>query len=129
MSREVQMKYSEAFKLKIVEEYERGAYSLEGLQKHYGIGGKCTISTWIQKMGRNELLGRKVLVMNADEKTENQKLKEEIRQLQKIISHQKIEVLALESLFEVAGEEFGEDFKKNCLKKLPAEVREKLKGL
>jgi transposase-like protein len=121
--------YSQAFKLKVVQEYERGTYSLEELQKRYGIGGKCTISTWIKKMGRNELLGRKVLVMNEDEKTENQKLKEEIRQLQKVISHQKIEVLALESLFEVAGEEFGEDFKKNCLKKLPAEVRKKLEGL
>lgn len=129
MSREVQMVYSQAFKLKVVEEYERGVYSLGELQKRYGIGGKCTISTWIQKMGRSELLGRKVVVMDAEEKTENQKLKEEVRQLQKIISHQKIEVLALESLFEVAGEEFGEDFKKNCLKKLPAEVRKKLEGL
>lgn len=129
MSRKVQMRYSQAFKFKVVEEYERSGYSLEDLQKHYGIGGKCTISKWIQKMGRNEVLGRKVVVMNADEKTEIQKLKEEVQQLQKIISHQKIEVLALESLFEVAGEEFGEDFKKNCLKKLPAEVREKLKGL
>lgn len=123
------MRYSEAFKLKVVGEYERGGYSLEELQIRYGIGGKCTVSKWVQKYGKNERLGRKVIIMNADEKTEVERLKEEVKQLQKVISHQKIEVLALESLFEVAGEEFGEEFKKNCLRKLPAEVREKLKGL
>lgn len=129
MSGTVKIKYSEAFKLKVVEEYERGAYSLDELQRRYGIGGNCTIAKWIRKMGRNEFLGRKVVVMGIEEQSEIQKLKEEVKQLQKIVSHQKIEVLALESLFEVAGEEFGESFKKNCLQKLPLEVRQKLKGL
>ena len=123
------VKYSEAFKVKVVEEYERGFYTLGELQKRYGIGGNSTITKWIRRMGKNEILGRSVIVMSDKEKSEIATLREEIRQLQKVVSHQKIEVLALESLFEVASEEFGEEFKKNCLQKLPAQVRKKLEDL
>lgn len=129
MSRTVTVRYSEGFKFKVVEEYESGRYSLTELQERYGIGGKCTLVKWIRKMGRNDLLGKKVKVMEINEQSEIEALKEQVRQLQKVVSAQKIEVLALESLFEVAGEEFGAEFKKNCLRKLPAEVRKKLNDL
>lgn len=129
MSKEIVIRYSDGFKYKIVEEYENGKYSLSELQKRYGIGGKTTISKWIRKMGKNKLLGKQVIVMDENEKSESKRLREEIKDLQKVIADQKIEVLALESLFEVASEEFGIEFKKNCLRRLPASVRKKLEAL
>jgi len=129
MGKTVGIKYSEGFKLKVVEEYEKGKYTINELRKRYGVGGKGTVAKWVMKLGKGHLLSRKVVIMSIEERSEVEALKEEVRQLREVISHQKIEVLALESLFEVAGEEFGIEFKKNCLRRLPPEVRQKLKDL
>ena len=91
---ELNQKYSAAFKQKVVNEYEKGQYSLNELQKRYGIGGHSTIVRWIVRMGRNELLGRKVMIMEASEVSEIEQLRERVKQLEKVVSSQKIEVLA-----------------------------------
>ena len=126
---ELNQKYSAGFKQKVVSEYEKGQYSLNELQKRYGIGGHSTIVRWIVKMGRNELLGRKVMIMEANEVSEIEQLRERVKQLERVVSSQEIEVLALESLFEVAVETYGDEFKKNYLPQLPDEVRKKLEAL
>lgn len=119
--------YSEAFKMKVVEEYETGQYSLGELQKRYSIGGNTTVAKWVRNKSRSDSLLRKVMIMGPKEQSELQKLKEQVRQLEKVVVNQKIEVIALESMLEVAVEEFGEDFKKNCLQKLSPEVRKNIK--
>ena len=50
---ETVIRYSEAFKLKVVTELENGKLiSIEQAKRKYGIRGSMTISGWLKKYGR-----------------------------------------------------------------------------
>jgi transposase-like protein len=40
------IRYSEAFKMQIVRELERGSINIEQIRRKYGIGGCSTIQRW-----------------------------------------------------------------------------------
>jgi len=44
--------YSEAFKKKIVREFEQGLLNKDQLQRKYGLGGKSTVLEWCRKYGK-----------------------------------------------------------------------------
>ena len=55
--------YSEAFKMKVVEEIGQGGFAtIAQAQKAYGICGMSTIQKWVRKYGRPELLPKRVRV-------------------------------------------------------------------
>ncbi|MCB0278166.1 MAG: hypothetical protein KDD94_01600 [Calditrichaeota bacterium] len=47
-----QKMYSEAFKRKVVREFETGLISKDGLKAKYQLGGKSIVLTWCRKYGR-----------------------------------------------------------------------------
>ena len=52
--------YSEAFKMKVVEEIGQGRFAtIAQAQKAYGICGMSTIQKWVKKYGRPELLPKR----------------------------------------------------------------------
>lgn len=128
MGDNVSIKYSEAFKQQVIREYEKGEYSVNELQRRYGIGGNTTVWKWIRGSSyyRGATEPRKVIIMGKDEKTELERYKEKIKKLEKVVNEQRMKVKVLERIWEVAREEYGAEFKKKCLQKLSSEVSKRM---
>lgn len=111
------MRYSEAFKLKVVRELEEGRFGGVGeVRRVYGIRGAATVSAWVRRFGKDHLLRKVVCVMKADEQTEVQKLRKEVRELKDALADAHLD-LKLEEAYvklacEAAGIEDVVDFKK-----------------
>ena len=111
------MRYSEAFKLKIVNEVETGKLSnISEARSRYGITGCDTVQNWIRKYGKNHLLSKVVKVQKADEYNELKKQKTRIRQLEKALADAHLESIIDKEYFkmacEVASIDDAEAFKK-----------------
>ena len=114
------IRYSEAFKMQIVRELERGSINIEQMRRKYGIGGCSTIQRWACKYG-NGSLGRVIRVEKPEEINERQELKRRVRALEKALADANID-LALERAYtELACERAGvevQEFKKKAIGKL-----------
>jgi transposase len=111
------IRYSEAFKLQIVNELESGALrSFHEARERYGITGGATIQGWLRKYGKNHLLGKVVRVESADERDRLSELKAENDRLKRAVADLHLKSVLYESWLEIACEEFGiadiEAFKK-----------------
>ncbi|EQA64507.1 DNA-binding helix-turn-helix protein [Leptospira alexanderi serovar Manhao 3 str. L 60] len=60
-------RYSEAFKMKVIEEIESGKYNQNQAMKYYGIPGSVTIRGWIKKYDKNHLMSKIVRVETENE--------------------------------------------------------------
>ena len=123
------MRYSTAFKLKIISEIESGHYSIAQARRIYDIKGWSTIQSWISKYGKNHLLPKMVRIQMKDEKDKIKELKNQIKVLERALSKAQVDNLCWQSLVEVIDEKYGIDSKKNFGSKLPPELQEVLKKL
>ena len=77
------MRYSEAFKLQVVDELSRGLYgSPFAATRAYGIGSVGTVRRWLVQYGKAELLKKVVRVEKRGEATELRRLKERVSRLE-----------------------------------------------
>ena len=113
------IRYSLAFKQKVVKEIEKGKYNIAQAQIVYDIRGNTTIQKWIKKFGKNELLGKVVRIEMKNELDKIKQLEEEKRELEKAISKLTLKNLALETKIEILEEESGIDSKK----KIPGSIQ------
>lgn len=115
------IRYSEAFKRKIVEALEKGELGNQAeARQRYGIGGKSTIHGWIRKYGKNHLVAKVVKVESMKERDQIKQFKRRIRELEKALAETKVEQVLDRAYFEVLCEEMGiED---------PTEYKKKLAG-
>jgi transposase-like protein len=113
--------YSEAFKLKVVDEYENCGQTSRALGEHYGIS-KVTVMNWVKKYGHYD---RQTKIVRVSMKSES----EQINELKAALADAHIKCRYLESLVEVCGEYVGHDLKKNygteVLRKQQQAVKEK----
>lgn len=109
----VVLRYSTAFKLKVVEEVERGEFTIAQARRVYDIRGGETIQKWLHKHGKSHLLSRVVRIQMKDERDQIKKLEGEKKQLESALAQSHVKVLYLEKLIELAKEEYGIDVKKN----------------
>ena len=129
---ETVVRYSEAFKLKVVTELENGKLtSIEHAKRKYGVKGHLTITRWLKKYGRGHLLPRIVRIEMPNERDQIQKLKEENHRLKLALADAKMDEVLSRALFEVTCENFGitdiESYKKKLDTKLSAELEESRK--
>ena len=85
--------YSEAFKLTVVREFEKGILNKDQIQIKYGIGGNSRVLEWCRKYGKlhypkKGFLGRPM----------KDPQKQRIRELEKQLEEAKLKVLAYEKL-------------------------------
>jgi transposase len=111
------MRYSEAFKLQVVRELERGRYKSPweaGLA--YGVKNHHTVARWVRQFGKDHLLGKLVRVMKADEEAEVKALRRRVRELERALADAhidlKLEAAYVELACEAAGVEDVAEFKK-----------------
>ena len=99
-------RYSEPFKLKILDEITTGKLNKNQLGKLYGIA-PTTINEWIRKYNRKDLMNTRVKVETKDEITRVKELQKEIELLKKLLLKKDLDTLVLDSYLEVAAEDIG----------------------
>lgn len=105
-------RYSISFKKQVVEELEKGS-SYSYLQKKYDIRGAETIQRWVRSLGRDHLLNKSVRIETMDEKRRLKELEEENRRLKMALADSIVANKMLETLIDVANDEYKTDLKKN----------------
>jgi transposase-like protein len=111
------MRYSEAFKLQVVRELEQGRFESAGAAgRAYGVKGCHTVACWVQRFGKDHLLGKVVRVMKADERAEVEALRKRVRELERALADAhldlKLEAAYVQLACEAAGVRDVGEFKK-----------------
>ena len=104
------IRYSEAFKRQVVDELERGRHgSLEAARRAYGIRGTVTVSKWVRKYGREDLLPKRVRIETLKEHDELKEARKRIRELEAAVADAHIDHCLEKAYFHVACDRLGED--------------------
>ncbi len=109
------IRYSEAFKLKVVEEIERGHLTITKAMRLYDIKGSATIYNWIRKYGKSHLLKKIVRIQMKNEKDKMAELERENRSLKSAVASLTLQNICLQSYVEVVEEGEQIDAKKKEL--------------
>ncbi len=116
--------FSESFKRMVVREFEEGYLNKKELGRKYGILGHATILKWCRKYGKlyysqQSLIGRPMKDLQ----------KRRIKALEKELENERLKVIALQKLIEIAEREDGVSISKKDvarqLKILRQSTREK----
>jgi transposase-like protein len=88
------IRYSEAFKMQLVRELEKGEINYTQCRRKYGIRGVSTLQKWVGKYG-NGSLGKVIRVEEREAIDEREQLRRRVRALEKALADANID-LALE---------------------------------
>lgn len=114
--RVTRVRYSEAFKQQVVQELEQGKHrSLHAACQAYGIGGTTTVSNWVRRYGREDILPKNVRVETLKEKDKLKEARKRIRELEAAVADAHVDHCLEKAYFHVACERLGadpEEFKK-----------------
>ena len=103
-------RYSESFKIKVVKEIEHGLLTKEHARKSYGIKGKSAVLYWCRKYGRENYPIMKSKRTKKPPTIDAKDMK--IIELETRLKESQLKIDALESLIEVANEQYDTDLKK-----------------
>jgi transposase-like protein len=102
--RRSQRDYTLAFKLKVIEEVEKGSLTYKQAQKQYGIQGRSTVLVWLRKHGNLDWTLPKLHSLSTEkEKTPEQKIKE----LEAALETEKLKTLFLTTAIDIAEKQYG----------------------
>lgn len=104
----VVIRYSEAFKLKVVSELASGRLrSREEARERYGIRGSSTVSRWVRKYGQAHIQGKVVRVETTDERDQIKALKARIKELECAVVDSKVQEALHKAYFDIVCREYG----------------------
>ena len=104
------IRYSEAFKQKVVSELEGGRFgSPHEASRAYGIRGATTVRRWVSEYGKSDLLSKVVRVEKQCEPGEIKRLKERVRKLETALADTHMDWALAESYFEILCERTNTD--------------------
>jgi transposase-like protein len=113
MAKEVYKRYSEAFRIQVVREYEESGVSLNALRKKYGVSIKA-LELWINRYSKEGVRHRLMVIQSPEEQNRIKELEERIRRQEELIARLALDKLMLESTLEVIERDYGIDVKKNA---------------
>lgn len=104
------VRYSEAFKLNVVEELQRGRFgSPFAAAQAYGVGCSNTVSRWVRQYGSEELLKKVVRVEKRGEPGEIKRLKARVRKLEGSLADAHMDGALADAFLEILGERTDTD--------------------
>lgn len=103
--------FSESFKKARIKEFEKGQLTVSEISREYKINTKV-IYDWIHKFSAYSRKGVQVIVEEKSLTKNNQKLREENKELQALAGRQQMKIEYLEKLIELSSEDLGVDLKK-----------------
>jgi transposase-like protein len=102
------VRYSEAFKLRLVEDVASGKYqSLEEARRRNGICGGSTLRKWIKQYGREDILPKRIKVETMKEIDELQAARTRIRELEAALADAHMEYCLESAFLDIACERLG----------------------
>jgi len=123
------MRYSNAFKLKIVEEIEKGRLTVTEASRLYEINGNQTIYNWIRKYGKNHLIQKFVRVEMKNEKDIIKAKEERIRELEEALAALTLQNICQECYIETVESRLTEEEKKTAFSSLSPEQKRVLERI
>jgi transposase-like protein len=118
-------RYSDCFKLQVVEEIENNGLTMEDCRRKYGITGGDTIHKWLRKYGKHHLLNKIVRVETREEIDELKRLRAENKALKEAYAELALHHKCSEKVIEVADELFNMDLKKKYEQELSLYFKKK----
>lgn len=114
------IRYSEAFKRQVVDEVARGKFATPyKAQQAYGIRGSMTVTQWVRKYGRKDLLPKCIRIETMEEADQLKEARKRIRELEAALADAHIDHCLEHAFLEIACERMNEDLddfkKKNGL--------------
>jgi transposase len=110
------IRYSEAFKQQVVDEIAKGKFSSAyRAQVAYGIKGNATVTKWVRKYGRDDLLSKCVRIETMEEKDQLKEARKRIKELEAALADAHIDQCLEHAFLEIACERMEvdlHDFKK-----------------
>ena len=119
------IRYSNCFKLQVVEDIETNGLSIEDCRRKYGIRGISTIQGQLKNFGKNHLLNKVIRVETRDELDELKRLRVENKALKEAYVELALNYKCSEKVIEVADEMFNLDLKKKYERELSVYLKEK----
>ena len=119
------IRYSNCFKLQVVEDIETNGLSIEDCRRKYGIRGTSTIQGWLKNFGKHHLLNKVIRVETRDELDELNRLRAENKALKEAYAELALNHKCSEKVIEVADEMFNLDLKKKYEHELSVYFRRK----
>ncbi|MCO5229540.1 MAG: transposase [Chitinophagales bacterium] len=107
-----QRRFSEDFKLKIVQEYESGQSSVCEMERIYDIGN-ATIYSWIYKYSNYNKKSIQVVEMKNSQSEKIKLLEARVKELERAVGQKQMNIDYLEKMIDLAKEQFDIDIKKN----------------
>ena len=126
---QVTLRYSEAFKLKVVQEIDKGRLTIAEATRLYEINGRTTIYKWLRKYGKDQVIRRYVRIEMKDEKSILKEKEERIKELESALASVTLHNICLQSYVEVVNENISEAEKKTSLSRLSPEQRRTLERI
>lgn len=131
MNMKPSIRYSEAFKIQAVKDLESGKFTcISHVNRAYGIKGTNTVTKWVRRYGRPDILPKQIKIYAMKEIDETQALKKRVKELEKALSTAYMKNLLSESYLEIACERMEEDletFKKKHVTTLSGDLTVKAK--
>lgn len=119
MKRREEVRYSEAFKQQVISELASGKFNgIAAAARAYGIRGAETITGWLRKYGRGDLMPRRVTITTMAEHDETKALKKRVRDLEKALADTHMKGLLGHAYLDIACERLGldvDEFKKKAV--------------
>lgn len=114
------IRYSEAFKRQVVDEIARGKFtSPYKAQKAYGIRGQTTVTKWVRKYGRDDLLPKRIRIETMEEIDQLKEARKRIKELEAALADAHIDHCLEHAFLEIACERMETDLadfkKKNAM--------------
>jgi transposase-like protein len=102
------IRYSEAFKLRLVEDMANGKYkSLEEARRRNGIRGYSTVRKWMKRYGREDILPKRIKVETVNEIDELQEARKRIRELEAALADAHMDYCLESAFLDIACERLG----------------------
>jgi transposase len=106
------IRYSISFKRKVVQEIEEEGLLIAEASRRYGIKGGQTVSKWVRKFGKYQLLNKIVRVETMEEKDRIKQLEAENKKLKLALADSTMAKRCLEVVIEEADKLYKTDLKK-----------------
>jgi transposase len=95
------IRYSEAFKMRLVREVETGPLPLTRVARKYGVKSHSSLIHWMRRYG-NGKLGKVIKVETPDELNELARLKKENKNLKEALAHAHVDLMLEKAYLQVA---------------------------
>ena len=124
IKKRTQRDYSLAFKLRVIDEVEKGTLTYKQAQRKYGVQGRSTVLVWLRKHGN---LDWTLPILNTLSATEEKTPEQRIKELETALETERMKTLFLTTAIDIAEKQYGMVIRKKYSPKQQGNFKPKTK--